>query len=122
MRYILTAIILLGMAVQPALAGDVEIVKVRASQKSPGVYSFSVTLKHGDTGWKHYADGWEVVGPDGMVLGVRTLYHPHVNEQPFTRSLSGVKIPGGVKEVRIRAHDKVHGTAAKTYSVKVPGR
>jgi D-proline reductase (dithiol) PrdB len=110
------------MAIQPVLAGNVKIVKVQASQKSPGIYSFSVTLKHGDTGWKHYADGWEVVGPGGKVLGVRTLHHPHVNEKPFTRGLSGVNIPGGIKKVHVRAHDKVHGTAAKTFSVKLPGR
>ena len=122
MRYVLTVLILMALAVPPALAGDVEIVKVRASQNAPGVYSFSVTLRHGDTGWKHYADGWEVVGAGGKVLGVRTLYHPHVDEQPFTRSLSGVKIPGGMKEVHIRAHDKVHGNGPKLFEISLPGR
>ena len=31
-----------------------------------------------------------------------------MNEQPFTCSLSGVKLPTGINEVRIRAHDSIH--------------
>ena len=65
------------------------------ARASGGAWSFSVTLSHGDTGWDDYADGWRVVAADGTVLGTRELMHPHVNEQPFTRSLSGVAIPDG---------------------------
>ena len=43
-----------------------------------------VTVQHADTGWDHYADAWEVLAPDGTVLGTRTLLHPHTDEQPFT--------------------------------------
>jgi hypothetical protein len=74
------------------------------------------------TGWDHHADAWRVLGPDGAALGVRTLYHPHETEQPFKRSLSGVAIPAGVAEVRIEAHDKVHGWAAAQFPVALPGR
>ena len=63
----------------------------------------SVTLSHPDTGWDHYADGWEVLTPDGVSLGLRVLAHPHVNEQPFTRSLSGIVAPKGVTALHIRA-------------------
>ena len=48
----------------------------------------SVTLKHDDSGWEHYADLWQVVSESGQVLGTRTLLHPHVEEQPFTRDLT----------------------------------
>ena len=44
---------------------------------------------HPDTGWDDYADGWRVLDMDGNELGMRVLHHPHVDEQPFTRSLSG---------------------------------
>jgi hypothetical protein len=37
------------------------------------------------------------------------LLHPHVDEQPFTRSQSGIEIPPGVTQVRVRAHDLVDG-------------
>jgi hypothetical protein len=60
------------------------------------------------------------VSPDGSVLGTRTLYHPHVEEQPFTRSLSGVKIPAGIDKVTVRAHDSVHGYGGKTAIVDLP--
>jgi hypothetical protein len=55
-------------------------------------------------------------------LGVRVLYHPHVHEQPFTRGLSGVEVPAGLKRVRIRAHDKVHGDSPRLFDVTLPGR
>ena len=92
-----------------ASAGQVEIVAVRSVQTSPELYRIDVTLRHADTGWDHYADGWEVMSVEGKPLAERILYHPHVNEQPFTRSLSGVRIPSGETEVIIRARDKVHG-------------
>jgi hypothetical protein len=53
------------------------------------------------------------------VLGTRTLYHPHVEEQPLTRSLSGVRIPDGVTSVIVRAHDLEHGYGGKEFSVKL---
>ena len=88
----------------PVFAGEVEIVDVTATP-SGNTWRFDVTLRHADTGWDHYADGWEVLTPDGVSLGYRTLAHPHVNEQPFTRSLSGVEIPAELQSVRIRARD-----------------
>lgn len=85
-----------------ALADDA-VVEGAKAQPNGGVWSFSVTLSHGDTGWDDYADGWRVVTADGQVLGTRELLHPHVSEQPFTRSLGGVTVPEGVNEVFIEA-------------------
>ncbi|MEM8980549.1 MAG: hypothetical protein AAGD04_13765 [Pseudomonadota bacterium] len=91
-----------------ALAGGVTV--ERATAKAQGdSYRFDVTLSHADTGWDHYADAWEVRLEDGTVLGTRTLLHPHVNEQPFTRSLGGVVVPKGQDTVLIFAHDSQHG-------------
>lgn len=92
----------------PALAGKADVTKVEAFRAGDG-WRFNVTVAHADEGWDHYANEWQVVAPDGTVLGTRTLYHPHVTEQPFTRSLSGVSIPDGVTEVVLRAGDSVHG-------------
>jgi hypothetical protein len=58
-----------------------------------------------------------VLGPDREVLGTRVLYHPHVAEQPFTRSLGGVEVPQGAREVVVRAHDLVHGYGGKEATV-----
>ncbi|WP_366525273.1 hypothetical protein [uncultured Roseibium sp.] len=101
-----------------AVAGDVEIVEATARQ-SGDTWSFSVTLKHGDTGWDHYADLWQVYTPDGKLLGERVLLHPHVEEQPFTRSLSGVSVPDGLDEVIIRARDSVHGVSQQEFKLKL---
>lgn len=70
--------------------------------------SFSVSLSHPDTGWDHYADGWRVELADGTVLGTRVLAHPHVNEQPFTRSAT-ISVPDGVTRVFIRARCNLDG-------------
>jgi len=102
----------------PASAGEVEIVKATATQ-SGGSWTFSVTLKHGDTGWDHYADMWQVLSPEGELLGERVLLHPHVDEQPFTRTLSGVTVPQGVSEVVIRARDTVHGVSPQQYRLSL---
>lgn len=100
-------------------AGSADVLKVRVNCNQ--TCSFHVTVKHADTGWDHYADQWQVIAEDGTVLGTRTLYHPHVDEQPFTRSLSGVKIPQGTQTVTIRARDSVHGFGGKEQQVDIPG-
>ena len=110
---------LIALVAAPAFAGDVTIENAAASKSGDG-WRFNVTLAHGDTGWDHYADAWRVLAPDGTVLGTRTLYHPHVDEQPFTRSLGGVSIPEGVATVMIEAHDSVHGWAAAKFEVTLP--
>ncbi|GGE78279.1 hypothetical protein GCM10007285_02590 [Stappia taiwanensis] len=79
-----------------------------------------MTVSHADTGWDHYADLWEVLAPDGRVLGRRVLAHPHVNEQPFTRSLAGVAIPEGLDRVEIRVRDTVHGWGERRYLLNLP--
>lgn len=91
-----------------SFANDVEIIKVVLT-KQAGTWRANVTLKHEDTGWKHYADGWRLVDSNGNEIGKRTLYHPHVNEQPFTRSLSGFHIPNNMKIIFVEAHDLKHG-------------
>jgi hypothetical protein len=103
-------------------AGEADIVDAQARAAADGTWRFSVTVEHADDGWEHYANRWEVVGPDGQILGTRQLAHPHVDEQPFTRSLSGVSVPEGVTTVTIRAHDSVHGYGGATVMVDLPGR
>ncbi len=102
----------------PALA-DHPVVEAATATARGGTWTVSVTLSHPDTGWDHYADGWRVESPDGTELGFRELLHPHVTEQPFTRSLSGVAIPDGLAEIEIRPRCSVDGWAAETYTVSL---
>jgi hypothetical protein len=108
-----------AIASGPALAGEADVVGVEI-RRSGAAWSFDVTVRHADTGWNHYADKWDVVAPDGTVLATRTLHHPHVDEQPFTRSLGGVAIPADVEAVTLRAHDSVHGYGGEEVRVVVP--
>ncbi len=90
-------------------AGDVKILAADFQSSGSNRWSVSVTLRHEDTGWDHYADNWRVVDGKGNVLGDRVLHHPHVDEQPFTRGLGSVEVPEGITSLYIEAHDKVHG-------------
>ena len=112
----------LALAANMAAAGEADVEKVAVSQTAPGSFRFDVTVRHGDEGWDHYANAWQVLGPGGQVLGERVLLHPHETEQPFTRSLSGVAVPDDIKTVTIRARDSVHEFGGKEMSLDLPNR
>ncbi|MEE9447048.1 MAG: hypothetical protein V3V09_03760 [Arenicellales bacterium] len=117
-------ILFAGIAAPVLSQGNADVIKVSAKQSQKNSWHFSVTVQHPDTGWKDYADGWDVVLADGTVLKpnssedfTRTLWHPHVGEQPFTRGQGGLNIPENVDQVTVRAHDKVDGFGGKTVTV-----
>jgi hypothetical protein len=67
-----------------------------------------------------------VVLPDGTVIKpnpedafTRVLLHPHENEQPFTRSQSGILLPEGTTQVTVRAHDLVDGFGGQEVVVQL---
>ena len=103
-----------------ALAGEADVIAARAEPEGGGTWRFEVTVRHADAGWDHYADAYEILDPEGKRLGRRVLLHPHVDEQPFTRSISGVRIPADLRRVRIRAHDKVHGWGGRELTLELP--
>jgi hypothetical protein len=103
-----------------ASAGEPTVTTANASCNERRVCTFHVTVRHEDTGWEHYANKWEIRSPEGAVLGTRILHHPHEDEQPFTRSLSGVSIPASVSEVHVYAFDSIHGMSQKPFILKIP--
>ena len=113
-NHILYPLLLLSTAV---FAGEADVVDVKT--RCHEECTFYVTVKHQDSGWDHFANRWEVLTPDGKILATRTLLHPHVNEQPFMRSLSHIKIPTDINNVTVRAHDSVHGYGGRTMDIKV---
>lgn len=113
------ALILFGLPLL-GMANDVSILEVEV--ECPTTCTFRVTLEHADEGWHHYADRWDVLTLDDRLLKTRVLHHPHVNEQPFTRSLSGVAVPEEHKQVKIRARDSKHGYSKQEFIVDLPGR
>ena len=102
----------------PAYASDPKITKVKV-EKVGMVWNVHVTIEHPDTGWDHYADGWEIYDAAGNLLGTRKLMHPHVNEQPFTRSLSGVVLPDGTREIFVKARCSLDGWAGEMVRVEL---
>lgn len=117
MKYLVSALLLFSST---GFAGEVSILEV--SVECPTSCTFSVTLEHKDEGWHHYADRWEVVTLEGKLLKSRVLHHPHEQEQPFTRALSGVIIAPEIKQVKIRARDSKHGYSKQEVVVDLPGR
>lgn len=115
MRYLIAML----LTAAPATAHDAVIEHAEAEQSGAG-WRFSVTLSHAEIGWDDYADGWRVESETGEVLGVRVLAHPHVNEQPFTRSLSGVVLPDGMVAVWIRARTSVDGWSDARHQLELP--
>lgn len=107
------------LAAGPAAAGEADVVEVAVHKTGERTYRVDVTVRHADAGWDHYADKWDVLLPDGTVLGTRTLYHPHVEEQPFTRSLGDVRVPAGAEAIEVRVHDSVHGYGGETRRVRL---
>lgn len=120
-RLITAALVSSLLAATPLQAGQVDVLKVEIEPTGePGRFDVEVTLRHADSGWDHYANRWEILGPQGEVIATRLLAHPHVHEQPFTRGLSAVRVPGEFSWVRVRGHDLVHGYGGREVTLSVP--
>lgn len=91
----------------PLQASPVEVEHVAVTRVF-GQWRIAVTLRHADTGWDHYAIEWIVETEAGELLGRRVLLHPHVDEQPFTRSETMV-LPPHIRSFRVRAKDNRGG-------------
>ena len=97
-----------------------DVLGVVVTRQVDGTFRFAVTLESRYDSPERYADAWRVLTLDGEELGVRILTHDHANEQPFTRSLSGVRIPAGVRGVRVQGRDQVSGWGGGTVEVELP--
>jgi hypothetical protein len=122
LRALIAAVLMLASAA--AMAGEADVIAVEVRASGPHVFRFDVTVRSRDTGWDDYAERFEVVAPDGSVLGTRVLLHPHETEQPFTRELDGVRIAPSIGQVTVRAWMKrgkqVKAAGGATMQVKVP--
>jgi hypothetical protein len=120
MRAALAGLFLLAASI--AWAGEADVLAV-AIERHPGtedVFDVRVTILSNDTGNDYRADAFEVLAPDGRVLGRLDLAHPHADEQPFTRALENLKVPVGIDRVTVRAHHKPRGYDGQTVTVRLP--
>jgi hypothetical protein len=126
-RWLRGVALALALASPLALAGEADVIDVKVRPGAgKGEYSFDVTVRSRDRGWDYYAERFEVVAPDGTVLGTRVLLHPHEDEQPFTREIENVRIPEAVRSVSVRAWMK-RGSAQRAaggeaLTVRLPPR
>lgn len=138
-RHLLSLVVLLGAGLWagPALRGPgaqaaegggataqrhPDVIAVKARAAGGGRFDFDVTISSPYDTPARYADAFRVLAPDGAVLGVRTLFHDHQHEQPFTRDLYGVAIPPGIAEVTVQGRDQRHGWGGRTMTVVLPTR
>ncbi|MGB7450034.1 MAG: hypothetical protein WA892_13035 [Ornithinimicrobium sp.] len=91
-----------------------DIVEVEVDKQSADTASLSVTVSSPYDSPERYADGWRVMDQDGQVLSEHTLGHDHANEQPFTRTQSGVTIPAGTEQLTIEGRDQENGYGGET--------
>lgn len=88
---------------------------------TPGAYTFAVTVGSPDTGCDSYVDWWEVVTLDGELIHRHTLFHSHVDEQPFTRAGGPIAIAAD-DEMVVRADMNSTGGAPTTLRLRAVGR
>ena len=89
-------------------------------RESDGTWSLDVTISSAYDTAERYADGWRVLDDEGDVLGEQELTHDHAEEQPFTRTQTGLEIPDSVSTVTIEVHDTENGYGGETLEVDLP--
>ena len=112
-HFLILAIFLLNTV----YASKAEIKNVTVSKSSNNLYTFNVTILHNDTGWNHYINKWTIVDSNDNIIATRILHHPHVNEQPFTRSKSNVLIDGTSKEYFIKIYENIKKNSIEKYPI-----
>jgi len=113
-----TLVLLLPLFFSLSHAGEADVTELKVRYNGNDSFQIITTVKHADTGWDHYSDGWEILDEQGNVIGKRVLYHPHVKEQPFTRSHT-LMIPKSVNRITVRALDSVHGQGGKQQTIEL---
>jgi len=104
----IAAALTFGAPVKSVGAGKPNVVSPRIIMIGEPSNSFQVTVAHEDTGWEHYANRWEVIGPTRKFTATRILPHPHICQPHFIQSLYPVIIPASVTYVIGRVHDSNH--------------
>jgi len=107
-----------GSSARAEIQRHPDVIGATATPTGAG-WTISATLSSPYDSPDRYADAWRVLGPDGTVIAVRELLHDHADEQPFTRSLTGVEIPGGVAAVTIEGRDQQHGWGGTTVTIEL---
>ena len=116
-------------ALASAASADADVTNVFAREEQDGTWTFHVSVKHPDTGFRDFADGWDLVTSNGAVIKAdptqrftKILRRPHVKEQPFTRTVKGLELPKDVVKLTVRAHDSVGGFGGREVQINLNRR
>lgn len=99
---------------------DAPVIAAADAQLDGGRWTVTVTLKHRDSGWDHFATGLAVLAPDGSRIGSLDLTRPNVGKSRFTARITGLKVPPGTEFVLIRSRCSLVGWAAEPVRVDLP--
>ena len=106
-----------GEMQEPAKTNVADVISVGVSGND-GAYQFSVGIRSPETGCDQYADWWEVITDDGVLIYRRVLLHSHVNEQPFVRSGGPANITQDTVVI-VRAHMNTGGYGGAAFQGSV---
>jgi hypothetical protein len=76
-------------------------------------------IRHPDSGWDHYASGWQILAPDRTVLALAEITHPHPDGEPIREELTGLQLPEGVDHLLIRVRCTLDGWSARFYRLDI---
>ena len=74
-------------------AGQASVMDATVHANNNGTYAILATTFHKDEGLERYVYKFEVLDISEKVLATRVLFHPYVDERPFTRSIGNVTVP-----------------------------
>jgi hypothetical protein len=94
---------------------DIKSVEIEKVDESTADLSVTVSSPYDSP--ERYADGWRVLDQDDQVLGEHTLAHDHADEQPFTRTQTGLTVPDGTQELTVQGRDLKNGYGGQTATV-----
>ncbi len=106
----------------PAVADQFPDVVDARLEATGDTWTLHATISSPYDSASRYADGFRAKSLDGKELDVRSLAHPHPNEQPFTRTLPELVIPTSVTKIEVEARDSVNGWGGASVIVTVPPR
>ncbi len=87
----------------PALADEVEVLMVKATQ-TDGLWLFSVTVQHPDASSDHMMNSIAIFLPDETKLATADIPMPSIGADHVSAQVKGVAIPEGVEYIIIRGH------------------
>lgn len=98
-----------------------DVVNATARRSDDDTWTFDVTISSPYETVDQYADEFQIISiSDDIILGTRSLAHPHPSEQPFTRSLGGIIIPSDLSMVSITARDSINGYCGEVFDLELP--